>query len=634
MSGKLSARVFMSCVLAAILLCSGIGLLPRLRLEKENRNVAIIADYRDIPPLARKAGLSSTAALGFLKEKGLGGLMVGEFSGEDILSGLGPVEMSPTALRTGGTQGTLFSIPGDLPGASKLADLLSIRSGTQPFAAAGGIGVVYPAPMDALRKSGLVPDLEGLDAGTQAKLPLFYRVAPAHTWQLQQALDVTKKILSEYPGISVVAPSGEIALGYPDLKPLASLLGERRIPVAQIEFSRQQGAAALNRLVFPNLIPLHSVTNEELLARNIDRVALHERLVRAAAERSVRLLVLRPAVSGNEVSPLEAFGQEIAGLAEDLRAHGLRMDWPKPVFAERPGWGMSAASALACAMALLLAASRLLKRMTDREAAPAGMAEIVAFAALSVVLALAVWKVGAVARLTGALASALIVTEASLIAMSDPGCRWRTLVEGFLFAIVAGLAVAALFSDPTYMLRLRTFSGVKLTLMLPPLLVLLHDMRRRIHPESLSQLLARPPLFGELFLGLALLALLAIILFRSDNVQFIPGIEAKIRNTLERLLVARPRNREVFIGYPCLLLYAFAVNSGLWRRYRELLRLGVAMGFSSVVNSFCHFHTPLLFILLREFHGLWVGVLLGILTVAVVKHLVLPLWQRVRFVTE
>jgi hypothetical protein len=60
--------------------------------------------------------------------------------------------------------------------------------------------------------------------------------------------------------------------------------------------------------------------------------------------------------------------------------------------------------------------------------------------------------------------------------------------------------------------------------MLPPFLVLLHDMRRRVHPESLSEFLSRPPLWGEFFLGVLLLALLGLVLFRSDNVQFIPGI--------------------------------------------------------------------------------------------------------------
>jgi hypothetical protein len=127
---------------------------------------------------------------------------------------------------------------------------------------------------------------------------------------------------------------------------------------------------------------------------------------------------------------------------------------------------------------------------------------------------------------------------------------------------------------------------------------------------------------------------LALAVFRSDNVQFIPGFEAQIREALERFLVARPRNKEVFVGYPCLLLYIFAVKSGLWARYREVLRVGVVLGFSSVINSFCHYHTSLLFILLREFHGLWVGTVVGIAAVSVVKYVLLPLCRKFRFLAE
>jgi hypothetical protein len=262
------------------------------------------------------------------------------------------------------------------------------------------------------------------------------------------------------------------------------------------------------------------------------------------------------------------------------------------------------------------------------------VAEAVFFVIFSCAAAWAAWKFASFARFLGAFTAALAVTEASLMAAGDPRRLWKSLFDGVLFAAAGGLAVAALFSEPLYMLRLRTFSGVKLTLMLPPLLVVLHDMRRRIHPESLSQMLSRPPLLGELLLGAALLVLLALVLFRSDNVQLIPGIEAKVRGALERLLVARPRSREVFIGYPCLLLYAFAVRTRLWPQYRELLRIGAVLGFASVVNSFCHYHTPLRFILLREFNGLWTGVILGLLAVAGLRLLVLPLWRKIRFIAE
>jgi hypothetical protein len=375
------------------------------------------------------------------------------------------------------------------------------------------------------------------------------------------------------------------------------------------------------------------VTNEELLARGIDRIALHERLVRAAVERSVRVLVLRPAVSGNVTSPLESFGEEIENLANDLKTRGLRMEWPGVSFAERPVWNMDIFSALACSMALLLALTCYLKRVTADDGSMECL-EAAVFVVLSCLSGVLVWKIGAIARTAGALTAVFVVTEAALSAMDDPVHPMKSLARGFLFAITGGLALAALFGNPVYMLRLRTFSGVKLTLMLPPILVALHDMRRRIHPESLSALLSRPPLFGELALVLILVGLLGIILFRSDNVQFIPGIEAKIRHALERALIARPRNREVFIGYPCLLLYAFAARTGLWARSREFLRLGVTVGFSSVVNSFCHYHTPLLFILLREFHGLWSGVLLGVVTVFAVRVIALPAWRKLRFIAE
>jgi hypothetical protein len=348
----------------------------------------------------------------------------------------------------------------------------------------------------------------------------------------------------------------------------------------------------------------------------------------------VRILILRPAVSGNVESSLSSFGQEVESLANDLRARGLETNWPNRLFDERSLWRMSLISALACVMAFILSLACYVKRMTGQNKDPIGMTDVALFAALSCAVALAAWKIPAAARFLGAFAAVFVVTEASLLGIDNGRHRALALLEGVLFALAGGLAIAALFSEPVYMFRLRSFSGVKLTLMLPPLLVLLHDMRRRIHPESLSGILSRPPIWGELILGVALLSLLALVLFRSDNVQFIPGIETKVRHTLEQLLIARPRTREVFIGYPSVLLYSFAVKTGLWVRYRELLRIGVVLGFASVVNSFCHYHTPLAITLLREFHGLWAGVALGILSVGALKYRALPLWSRVKFITE
>lgn len=638
---RLSCRLFAGILAAVILGCAGWGLLPRWRLEREDRDVAIVADFRDIVPLALGAGVSVDGALALLKEKGLRGLMVGELTGEDAASGVGPVAAAAVRGAGGGAALTRLSVEDGFPQADRAGEWLRLKAVGE---AAEGGDVLLPVPLVTLRTVGILPDISGLEAGVRSGLPLYYRPAPSLGWQTKGAAELLGRVLDAYP-IAAVTPSGESVSGYPDVGPIAAEPKGRGVPVAAVEFSRQLGAVQLNNLSFPSLLTLHSVTNEELVARSIGRQALLERLVRAAAERSVRLLVLRSAPSGHSASTLDAYAGEVASLAERLRGHGFRMEWPHVLFSGgewRSGF-LSFLSAYALVAAFLFALWRyVLRLLGDEEVGEAvGMAAIAAFFLLAGGGAFLIRSVPAAGRLLGALAAPLVVTEASLTAMSSGRTRtysqfypWGPILCGFFTAVVGGLALAAFFSDPLHMLRLRTFSGVKLTLLLPPILVLLHDLKNRVHPESLNAFLSRPPLWGELMLGGVLLVLLGIVLFRSDNVRFIPGFEARVRGALEQWLVARPRSKEVFLGYPSLMLLAFAVKNGLWARYRELFRLGAALGFSSVVNSFCHFHTPLAFILRRELNGLWLGLLFGSVVVLAVGWILLPLWRRLRVLAE
>lgn len=637
----MSCRLFAGILAAVILGCAGWGLLPRWRLEREDRDVAIVADFRDIVPLALGAGMSVDGALALLKEKGLRGLMVGELTGEDATSGVGPVAAAAVRGAGGVAALTRLSVEDGFPQADRAREWLRLKAVGE---AAEGGDVLLPVPIVTLRTVGILPDISGLEAGVRSGLPLYYRPAPSLGWQTKGAAELLGRVLDAYP-IAAVTPSGESVSGYPDVGPIAAEPKGRGVPVAAVEFSRQLGAVQLNNLSFPSLLTLHSVTNEELVARSIGRQALLERLVRAAAERSVRLLVLRSAPSGHSASTLDAYAGEVASLAERLRGHGFRMEWPHVLFSGgewRSGF-LSFWSAYALVAAFLFALWRyVLRLLGDEEVGEAvGMAAIAAFFLLAGGGAFLIRSVPAAGRLLGALAAPLVVTEASLTAMSSGRTRtysqfypWGPILCGSFTAVVGGLALAAFFSDPLHMLRLRTFSGVKLTLLLPPILVLLHDLKNRVHPESLNAFLSRPPLWGELMLGGVLLVLLGIVLFRSDNVRFIPGFEARVRGALEQWLVARPRSKEVFLGYPSLMLLAFAVKNGLWARYRELFRLGAALGFSSVVNSFCHFHTPIAFILRRELNGLWLGLLFGSVVVLAVGWILLPLWRRLRVLAE
>lgn len=606
-------RIITGVFFLLVMACALYGLWPRMRLERRNNNVAILSDYREIATLARNSGLDVDEAISVLKEKGLTGIMVSELNGDTITHNIGPAEIKPD-----GTKGTIISILPGSPHEEMLNEWLRLR-----FAVSGDGPVVLSTPPNMLRSSGIIPDIEGLEAAKRASLPIFYRPAPSPGHLSERASVMLREVNAKYP-VSVFTPSGEYVSGYPDVSVMADTARELDIPLAVVEFSRQLGEKELNAKVLPMLIPLHSVTNDEMTSRRITRAALRDRLIRAALERSIRLLLLRTAPANTSNFKFSDFANEMGLLRDALAARGFSVSWPETVFADAR-LHTSIFTAWALSAVLLFAAWRYLSRMGLKF----GTKGIITLGAVSVILAGLVWKVAIIARLAGALAAPLLAVEAALLSM-EAGGHDRCVFRGFVFAVIGGLALASFFSVARYMLRLQTFSGVKLTLVLPPVMVLIHDLKKRIHPESLIEFLSRPPLWGELILYAVLLAGVGVIVFRSDNVDFIPGFETRIREALERLLVARPRTREFLIGYPCVMLVNYFVRNNLIARYRELFRIGAVVGFSSVVNSFCHFHTPLSVIMLREFNGLWTGLLLGFIVVIMVKFLLRPLLRFIR----
>ena len=602
-----------------VLACAVFALMPRIKLERANSNVAIISDYREILTLAKNSGLTVDEALKILIDNGVTGLMVSELTGDNIDHGVGQAELKNVRDAERETEGTVISILPDSPYREILNKWLRIRFAVSEDKAAP---ILLAMPSNMLKNSGVIPDIDGLETAKRLGLKIYYRPAPSPGHLSERASIMLEEVHKLYH-VDVFTPSGEYVSGYPNVSKLADVAHKFNIPVAVVEFSRQVGEPQLNALASPLLIPLHSVTNEEMTARKISRAALRDRLLRAAVERSVRLLLLRTAPPNTSDFLFKDFAEEVRLLGEGLKSHGFNLAFPSPVFAtENPEKNIFAAFAL-CSVFMFALAGYLLRMGIN-----SGKKFLVFFAALDLILTFAVFKFNFIARLAGAFTAPLIAVEASLTAMD--GNKNRKIIPAFLFAVVGGLALASFFSVTSYMLRLNTFSGVKLTLVIPPLLVLLHDLKKRIHPESLIEFLSRPPLWGEIALFGVLLAGIGLIVFRSGNVAFIPGFEAKIRVALEKLLIARPRTREVFIGYPSLLLLNFLVAKKYFAQYREIFRIGVVLGFSSVINSFCHFHTPLLLILLREFNGLWTGLLVGLVAVAAVKFILLPALKLIR----
>ncbi|MDI6828546.1 MAG: DUF5693 family protein, partial [Armatimonadota bacterium] len=76
------------------------------------------------------------------------------------------------------------------------------------------------------------------------------------------------------------------------------------------------------------------------------------------------------------------------------------------------------------------------------------------------------------------------------------------------------------------------------------------------------------------------------------------------------ILFVRPRTKEFLIGHPAMFL---GITSLLSRRRAwglPLIALGT-LGQVSMLNTFCHIHTPLVLSAIRTLNGLVLGLALG-----------------------
>jgi len=200
-------------------------------------------------------------------------------------------------------------------------------------------------------------------------------------------------------------------------------------------------------------------------------------------------------------------------------------------------------------------------------------------------------------------------------------------VAFFAINLIGGLLIGGLMGDIRHILEFEYFRGVKLVFLAPLLLALLTYLvlGRKGSVADVVRGLARDGLglvdtavkYRELVL-LGVLGLAGLYYIqRSGNFPTVPvsQLELDIRAALERLLLARPRTKEILIAYPAMAAGVAFLTAGL-RRYVPLLVLAAVTGGVSIINSFEHLRTPAALSLLRGFNGLWVGLLIGLAVLA------------------
>jgi hypothetical protein len=206
------------------------------------------------------------------------------------------------------------------------------------------------------------------------------------------------------------------------------------------------------------------------------------------------------------------------------------------------------------------------------------------------------------------------------------GAGLVALVIASALSMAGGLLIHAGLWDAYTMLKLGQFRGVSLALALPVLLLAAYAWQG----ESLQQawdaarqglapywqrflaLWTSPIRYGDVAFIMIALGALAVVVLRSGNDSPLGPLdfETMFRGSLENFFSVRPRTKEL-LGHPMLVLFFLSLP---WRsRISVLFALAGLLGQVSILNTFCHLHTPLLLTVQRVGLGLMIGLCSAVL---------------------
>ena len=598
----------------------------RGEIEGRNRAVEIVIDGDDARRVAAAAGVPVEHLLAALREAGATALGVREQTvGDLVAEGRLEVRAVPggTAVLAGeaGPPWLLRRLWHRLsPG------LASVRRDDGGIKAALDTDVLMEVPvmlragdLEAARRVGVRP----------VARPRNFPFATEHS--VAAAIAEAKAV-----GARLVIFDGEEVLGHDGLVgATAEALRENDLLYGYVEMAGQKGDGSLAPLLASRLVRVHSISDSEMLT--MTPTVGTRRYARAVRERNIRACYVR-LLARPRPHPVATNARYVGGIVQALRAQGFVTGPPAPYVAPEgwpPRWlrGIVLLSVPAAFVLLLrrlaplgTPASVLLLAGALIAGAALGFLRGATVTPMAGLLAACIFPaLGVVTVLQGSRGAIFRLPAGRLL-----GGTLRGLAVGSFFSLAGGLIVAGLYSRVAYLVGVDQFRGVKVATLAPlavVLLVTVTDLRGTTEPLRQwwarlrlqgGRTLGRPVSLAEATVILAALAALIIALMRTGNQPLVAPSSAEIglRDQVESLLVIRPRTKEFLLGHPALML-AVALSLRGRRSWLPLVAVFAGVGQASVLNTFCHFHTPLAVTLLRVANGLWIGALIGIALVLV-----------------
>ncbi len=428
--------------------------------------------------------------------------------------------------------------------------------------------------------------------------------------------------IKDWSNVLAVVFAGKKVSGYPqDISKTVAVLSALPAKIGQIEFTSQAGMDLLTAVagLQHKVVRVHSLSEKEIRdivdeRRKITAGALIERWARAVKERNVRLLYI------------QLFPRNFNGVSETL--FDFNLSYIRRIATRLVGAGYQ-----------LNGLSGLTNVTTNKMNVGLVGLGIWALAALIV---LTLWPVtgltytysfpvfivlhGLLTFVTPtlwyaqrlALAASMLFPFGAYLWMQNeighnlgPGYlkTARIFSTATLISLGGAVCIVALLYGSYFWQKIGSFSGIKLALTVPLLMILWHSLRGdRDYPWA--KFWEQAVTYKQLLLIALIAAGLALYLWRSGNngAFFVTAAEEKLRLLLDQLLLVRPRTKEIFFGHPFLML---GIYLGLKKGRNSLALVAGFVGQLSLVNTFCHMHTPLSVSFWRVFNGWWLGVVIG-----------------------
>lgn len=619
---------FLTLLLTAAVLLGAYQCLARYQAEQQGKAVELVLDLNDVKTIAaydkkplakvlleaKKAGISG---IGLFEEtlpdaSALGDLYYAKGSGILRLKNANPALAELAKQGKINPERTYIYVP-DQQVRQRVYDQLSWALGAKAVKFLTRETIEVDEAEEELRPLGL-----GISEQQKRFLEkLGFRVIPRLWNDARYHLGNMEAKISGLKGYDLVIFDGDKIIGYPDaITQLAQALKKFGLRYGYLEIVKQDGDMKLKKLMGDAAVRVHSVPKDEL--EKLEKPEVLDRFVRAARERSVRVIYLRPFLPPQiDAFPVEYNIKYFQELSAKLTAAGFTLGKTAPP----PRLQVAAWQIVLLGTGVMIGTLFLIDAFITL---PLWLIYVLLFLGVNViVLGAQADKIVLLQKGLALLAALVFPSYAVITSLSGtkepkaPVWAAALLLINVLAETAIGIfLMVGLLADANFMNGIEMFPAVKLELVLPVVIVALYFLLKSgagSLRDRLKGLLETRVSLWSVLIGLVALAGLGVLVARSGNfVLPVPAFEKYFRNWLEVILFVRPRTKEFLVGYPFLYLaalYHFRGNK-LWLWL--LAAIGVIAPVS-VFNTFSHIHTPLLISAVRTFNGLVLGLIVAII---------------------